>query len=118
MPCAFPLVHLAIAAALLMRDEPVIAAVAAAFSVIASAGFLSQNIGGLLRDQSSTARVSTRRFQSWILLPSDPGVLCWVFVLWAAEWPFAVAYTVLFGLNLLHISVSTRRRWRELGASR
>ncbi|WP_422116319.1 CDP-alcohol phosphatidyltransferase family protein [Brachybacterium sp. UNK5269] len=114
-----PTVHLSIAAGFLLMDAPLLAVVAAAFSVIASAAFLSQNLGGLLRDRSHTSRSRVRRHQSWLLLPADPGVLCWIFVLWAVLPFFGAAYVALFIANALHITVSTRRRWLELseGAS-
>ncbi|WP_169928844.1 CDP-alcohol phosphatidyltransferase family protein [Brachybacterium ginsengisoli] len=110
-----PAVHLTIAAGFLLHDLPVLAVAAAAFSVIASAGFLSQNLGGLLRDRSRSQRTVTRRHQSWLLLPADPGVLCWAFALWPLLPLFGAAYLALLLTNLLHITLSTRRRWAELG---
>lgn len=110
-----PAVHLTIATGFLLQGLPLFAAAAAAFSVIASAGFLSQNLGGLLRDRSQTDRTVTRRYQSWLLLPADPGVLCWAFVLWPVLPLFGGVYLALLAANALHITLSTRRRWAELG---
>lgn len=110
-----PAVHLSIGAGFLLQGAPMLALVAATYSIVASAGFLSQNLGGLLRDRSKTDRVQHRRHQSWLLLPADPGVLCWVFVLWAILPLFGAIYLALFTANILHITLSTRRRWRELG---
>lgn len=110
-----PAVHLSIAAGFLLQGIPLLAVAAAAFSVIASAGFLSQNLGGLLRDRSQTDRTVTRRHQSWLLLPADPGVLCWAFVLWPVLPLFGAAYLALLATNSLHITLSARRRWAELG---
>jgi phosphatidylglycerophosphate synthase len=110
-----PAVHLTIAVALLLQGVPVLAVLAAAFSVIASAGFLSQNLGGLLRDRSQAPRSQVRRHQSWLLLPADPGVLCWTFVLWVSLPLFGIVYLALFLCNALHFILSARRRWRELG---
>ncbi|PKI90836.1 CDP-alcohol phosphatidyltransferase [Actinomycetales bacterium SN12] len=109
-----PAVHLALATAMLLRGETVMAIVAALFSIMASAAFLSQNLGGLLRDQSRNERIEVRRFQSWLLLPVDPGVLCWTFALWPLLPLFTVVYLFLFVTNLAHVSASARRRWREL----
>lgn len=109
-----PAVHLAIAAGFLFSQMPAAAAAAALFSVLASAGFLSQNVGGLLRDNARVERTEVRRMQSWVLLPTDPGVLCWVFVLWGAPPVFTVAYVLLMLANVAHMVVSSRRRWREL----
>src|SRR5699024_4112191 len=79
------------------------------------ASFLSQNLGGLLRDRARAERVEVRRHQSWLLLPADPGVLCWTFVLWPVLSLFGLAYLVLFATNVLHFLLSASRRWRELG---
>lgn len=110
-----PAVHLTIAAGLFLQGAPALAIVAAAYSVIASAAFLSQNLGGLLRDRAQSTRSEVRRHQSWLLLPADPGVLCWTFVLWAALPLFGIVYLALFICNVLHFVLSARRRWRELG---
>lgn len=110
-----PSVHLTIAAGSLISGQWIVAVVAAGYAVAASASFLSQNVGGLLRDKSRADRARVRRFQSWILLPTDTGVLCWVFVLWASPLLFAVAYFGLFALNLIQILASAQRRWKELG---
>lgn len=109
-----PAVHLAIAAAFLMSGMTTLAVAAALFSVLASASFLSQNVGGLLRDNARVERTEVRRMQSWILLPTDPGVLCWVFVLWGVLPLFVAAYLLLMIANVAHMIFSARRRWREL----
>jgi phosphatidylglycerophosphate synthase len=109
-----PAVHLAIAAAFLMSGMTTLAVAAALFSVLASASFLSQNVGGLLRDNARVERTEVRRMQSWILLPTDPGVLCWVFVLWGVLPLFVAAYLLLMLANVAHMIFSARRRWREL----
>lgn len=110
-----PAVHLSIGAGFLLQGAPILAAVAAMYSIAASAAFLSQNLGGLLRDRSQSDRLQLRRHQSWLLLPADPGVLCWLFALWIVLPLFSAAYLALFTANILHVAFSTRRRWRELG---
>lgn len=110
-----PAVHLTIAIAMVLQGAPALAVLAAGFSVIASAAFLSQNLGGLLRDRSQAPRSQVRRHQSWLLLPADPGVLCWTFVLWVSLPLFGTVYLALFLCNALHFILSARRRWRELG---
>jgi hypothetical protein len=107
-------VHLTIATALLLQEVPAGAVIGAVFAVIASASFLSQNVGGLLRDTAGTERTRVRQGQSWILLPADPGVLCWLFAFWVSIPLFLFLYALLLVTNLLHMTMSTRRRWREL----
>ena len=110
-----PAVHLTIAAAFLLQGHPLLAVAAAGFSALTSASFLSQNLGGLLRDRALAERVDVRRHQSWLLLPVDPGVLCWTFVLWPLLPLFGLAYLALLVTNVLHFLLSASRRWRELG---
>lgn len=112
-----PAVHLGVLSAALMLGSPGLAIVAGVFSVTTSAHFLSQNLGGLLRDQVAGARLQPRRSQSWLLLPTDPGVLCWLFLLWPLVTTFSIAYTGLLILNLIHFAFSSRRRWSELVAA-
>ena len=50
------------------------------------------------------------------LLPTDPGTLCWSFILWGFAPAFAVVYTVLAAVALAHSAVSLRRRYRDLTA--
>lgn len=109
-----PLVHLSIAAGFLLADAPALAAVAALYSVSSSATFLSQNVGLLLRGRASAPLAEARRYQSWMLLPIDPGVLCWSFILWPVSWLFRAVYLFLFTMNLMHAVSSARRRWGEL----
>ena len=51
-----------------------------------------------------------------MLLPTDPGVLCWSFVLWGFGVPFMVLYTFLAAIAVAHSSISLRRRFRDLRA--
>lgn len=110
-----PAVHLSIAGGFLLQGSPTLAVVAAVYSAVASASFLSQILGSQLRDRAQAERVQVRRHQSWLLLPADPGVLCWAFVLWAVLPLFGLVYLALFLTNILHFILSARRRWRELG---
>ena len=49
-------------------------------------------------------------------MPTDPGVLCWSFVLWGLGAPFMVFYTFLAAVAVAHSSMSLRRRYRDLRA--
>lgn len=110
-----PTVHLVIAAGFLLAGWAPMAVVAMVYSVLASATFLSQNLAGLLRDKREGERERVRRLQSWLLLPADPGVLCWSFALWGIFPVFAVFYALLAVANASHMLLSAARRWRELG---
>jgi phosphatidylglycerophosphate synthase len=90
------------------------AVVALAMSVVASGQFMSQMLAEQLqRHQGGLPRRGGDR-QSFVLLPTDPGVWALSFVLWGSPAVFAVAYSLLAVLNLAHTAVSMRRRYREL----
>src|SRR5699024_8310762 len=107
-----PTVHLSVSAGFLLQGAPLLAIVAAASVALSSASFLTLILGGLLLDVSRAARAAVRRHQSWLLLPADPRVLCWTFVLWPVLSLFGLASLVLFATNGLHFLLSSSRRWR------
>lgn len=112
-----PTVHMGVLFAALLADEPILPILpilAALFSVAASAHFLSQNLGGLLRDSGGAARPPRGPLRSWLLLPTDSGTLCWLFLLWGDAVMFTAVYAVLLVLNLAHVAAATSRRWQEL----
>lgn len=77
----------------------------------------SQMLAEQLRKARSgpTSRVAPlNSLQSWLLLPTDTGVLCWSFLLWGFPQLFAWWYAGLAGIALAHSAVSLRRRYREL----
>lgn len=89
-----------------------------AFGSVVSTRFFSQILAEQLRRArgASGAEVpdpgADRR--AWLQLPSDTGVLCWLFVL--AGWPvvFFAAYSALLLANAALAAASIRRRHREL----
>lgn len=113
-----PAVHLSIVIVALSRDEvtPWLPVVAVVFTLVQTGQFSSQMLAGMLLDRRQGPRTAARRGQSWVLLPTDTGVMCWIFVLWA--WP--VVFTGVYGLVMLASLVlalaSMRRRFRELSA--
>lgn len=52
--------------------------------------------------------------RSFLLLPTDAGSLCWVFLLWGMPPVFYAAYGSLFLLNLVASAASMRRKHRAL----
>ena len=87
-----------------------------AFTVLTAGHFMSQ----ILAEQfvRAAGRKQTRggNLRSFVLLPTDPGVLCWSFVLWGFGVPFMVLYTFLAVIAVAHSSISLRRRFRDLRA--
>ena len=93
-----------------------LALVALAYGWVTSGQFMSQ----ILAEQfvRAAGRKQTRggNMRSFILLPTDPGVLCWSFVLWGLGAPFMVLYTLLAAVAIAHCAISLRRRFSDLRA--
>ncbi|MDC4233600.1 CDP-alcohol phosphatidyltransferase family protein [Actinomyces sp. B33] len=113
-----PAIHLCTATAVVLHrpETPWLAPVALVYAWVASGQFLSQ----ILAEQfvRAAGRDQTRggTLRSLILLPTDPGVLCWSFALWGLTGPFAIAYTALATAALAHSAISLSRRYRDLRA--
>jgi phosphatidylglycerophosphate synthase len=98
------------------------------FSVVQAVTYFGLILMPFLRERSrgaasSPSAVSTpgsepaeNPLRKWLILPTDYGFLCWVFVLLA--WPhlFAVVYTVLFALSAAMLALALLKWWRELTA--
>lgn len=116
-----PTIHLAVLVALVRDDRPQwLQVVALAYTVLCVAQFMSQILAEQLGARAGLdAPQVAGRAQSWVLLPTDNGTFCWLFVLWGLGPLFVIAYAGLFALNLLHTAVSMRRKYQRLtGASR
>lgn len=96
-----------------------------AFGIVVSTRFFSQILAEQLRRQSSPDHPSDPATpdpaadrRAWWQLPSDTGVLCWLFVL--AGWPvvFFTAYAALLLANAALAAASIARRQRELSVIR
>ena len=113
-----PAIHFCTAAAVMVyRPESWwLAVVALVYGWVTSGQFMSQ----ILAEQfvRAAGRKQTRggTLRSFILLPTDPGTLCWSFVLWGLGTPFAVLYTALAAIACAHSAISLRRRYRDLRA--
>ncbi|MCC2314582.1 CDP-alcohol phosphatidyltransferase family protein [Cellulomonas xiejunii] len=111
-----PALHLTVAVAWVLQERTAawVVPVALTLTVVVAGQFMSQILAEQLARRSGGPRRAGSDRQSWVLLPTDPGVWCWVFLLWGDATVFAVAYTALAVVNGLHVAVSMRRRFREL----
>jgi len=112
-----PSVHLCVAAAVLLHrpDWTWVAAVAVCFAVLGVGQFTSQILAEqLVRSRGGEDPEPSGVRKSFMLLPTDTGVLCWAFLLWGGAVAFAPFYLVLFALNLVHAAASMRRKYRKL----
>lgn len=110
-----PAIHLAALVGLWRQGGPRWVWVVAMLYCLMTAGqFMSQILAEQLSKSKATPLTHSGIRQSLLLLPSDPGVLCWLFLLWGAHSVFVPTYTAIFALNLLHTGVSMRRKYVKL----
>jgi phosphatidylglycerophosphate synthase len=89
-----------------------------AYSVVATTTFFGMILNDLLRGArgvpSSHQRGGGTAFRSLLLLPTDFGVLCWVFVLWG--WPswFIPAYALLLVASTVFLCLAAPRWFEEM----
>lgn len=90
--------------------------VAAAFVLLSAGQFMSQILAEqiLARHLVKRPDTGTALRQSVVLIPTDTGVLCLLFLVWSLPWVFAWSYATIFMISSLHATVSMRRRFREL----
>lgn len=68
-----------------------------------------------LRTGASQPRTPGTRLKSLLLLPTDYGVFCFLFLFLGAPVLFMVLYTLFFAANLLHLAMALGKWFRELG---
>lgn len=85
---------------------------------LTSAGhFMSQILAEqLLKGKADNSEAPAGTLRSWLLLPTDMGSLCWVFVLWGNPHLFIAAYGAMFLLQLAVFAASVQRKYRALSS--
>ncbi|MGV8886137.1 MAG: CDP-alcohol phosphatidyltransferase family protein [Microbacteriaceae bacterium] len=94
--------------------------IALAFCLMSAGQFMSQILAEQLSGAAVPKEVGSGIRQSWILLPTDMGVLCLAFAFWGFPTIFVIVYTALFALGVVHTLVSMRRKYvrlQRLGAA-
>lgn len=88
-----------------------------AYTLTSAGHFMSQILAEqLLKGRADTSQAPAGTLRSWLLLPTDMGTLCWVFLLWGNPELFIAAYGGLFLLQLTIIVASVRRKYRALSS--
>jgi phosphatidylglycerophosphate synthase len=110
-----PAIHLAVLVGLSrLSAAPWLQVVAILYCVVAVGQFMSQILAEQLSGRVHRPVSGAGVRQSLLTLPTDTGVLCWLFLLWGLPAAFAVAYPALFAANALHTAVSMRRKYEHL----
>ncbi|TBN57993.1 CDP-alcohol phosphatidyltransferase family protein [Glaciihabitans arcticus] len=113
-----PAIHLAVLVGLsVIPNRPDWALVIAiAYCLVSVGQFFSQILSEQLSGQRAPVDETAGLRQSWLLLPTDTGVLCLIFVTWGYPALFIAVYTAMFALNTIHTAVSMRRKYTRLVA--
>lgn len=111
-----PAIHMAVLIGFWAMGQPAwVLGVALAYCLVSVAQFMSQILAEqLARSAKIDDPPSSGHRQSFVLLPTDTGTFCWMFLLWGFPVVFVIAYTVMFALNTVHSAISMRRKYRKL----
>jgi phosphatidylglycerophosphate synthase len=109
-----PALHLAVLIGLWrVGAPPIVLAIPVIFALVSTGQFTSQILAEQLAGRTETTSTPSDR-RSWLLLPIDPGVLMWSFVLWAWQPAFVTVYAVLAAVAIGYAALSMRRKYRGL----
>ena len=118
--------HLAVAIAW-FRSAPVntdyVLLVPLCYSVVASVMFFGLIIMPTLRPQTPAPSTTSLRsaseawWRKFVLLPTDYGFLCLVFLVSGLPTLFCSLYSALFAINAVALGLALRKWWRELVAA-
>jgi len=89
------------------------------FSVVQSVTYFGLILVPFLRSASGVPKPTVQAenpWRRWLILPTDYGLLCWLFVLLPWQVPFLCAYSVVGLLSAAMLALALRKWWRELGA--
>lgn len=91
------------------------------FTVVAAVTFFAMILNDLLKAKHATRaeEVTPRRSTAWrslLLIPTDYGILCLVFVLLGAPQLFFTVYTVIFAANAAFLVLALRKWFRDMSS--
>jgi phosphatidylglycerophosphate synthase len=115
-----PAIHLAVLVGLWNQDQPSwLLAVALGYCLVSVVEFMSQILAEQLVKQHpapapTVPTPTTGTARSFLLLPTDNGTFCWIFLGWGFPPLFMVVYTTMFATNLIHTLISMRRKYVKL----
>ncbi|PPL19887.1 CDP-alcohol phosphatidyltransferase family protein [Microterricola pindariensis] len=90
--------------------------VAVAYCLVSVGQFMSQILSEQLSGTATPASESAGIRQSLVLIPTDMGTLCWIFLFWGTPEVFVWVYAAMFLANTVHAAVSMRRKYLRLRA--
>jgi phosphatidylglycerophosphate synthase len=98
-------------------DEPVLL-LPVGFSIVATVTFFGMILNDLLKGARGAASTHARGGgtlgRSMLLVPTDFGLLCLVFLLWGVPPAFLTVYALLFAVNTLFLGAASVKWFREM----
>lgn len=92
--------------------------IALGYCLVSAGQFMSQILAEQLSGPVPPRSDSSGIRQSLLLIPTDNGTLCWIFLLWGLPTIFVWVYGAMFLVNAAHAAVSMRRKYVRLVALR
>jgi phosphatidylglycerophosphate synthase len=110
-----PAIHLAVLIGFWNQQQPPWGlAVALVYCLVTVVEFMSQILAEQLAKQHSAPTPAAGLGRSFLLLPTDTGTFCWMFLVWGFPALFVVAYTAMLVMNTVHTAISMRRKYLKL----
>jgi len=110
-----PAIHLAVLVGYWNQEQPPwLLAMALAYCLVSVVEFMSQILAEQLAKRHSAPTPEAGVARSFLLLPTDTGTFCWIFLVWGIPPLFVLAYTAMFAMNLVHTVISMRRKYVKL----
>lgn len=102
-----------------LPETPVLLLIPIVFSIVASTTFSGMLLNDLLKGKHAVASTHERGggtlVRSLVLLPTDFGLVCLVFVLWGWTPAFLIGYGLLCAAAVLFLALATVKWFREIG---
>ncbi|MCU1546803.1 MAG: CDP-alcohol phosphatidyltransferase [Homoserinimonas sp.] len=111
-----PAIHLAVLVGL-WRFTPESAwplVIALAYVLVSGGQFMSQILAEQLSGEGNRPPFTGGVPQSVLLIPTDMGTLCWIFLVWGFPPAFVIVYAAMFVANAVHTAISMRRKYLRL----
>lgn len=90
------------------------------FTIVAAVAFFAMILNDLLKAKHATgAEAAPRRSTPWrslLVIPTDYGILCLIFVLLGAPQLFFTVYTVIFAANAAFLALALHKWFRDMAA--
>lgn len=88
--------------------------IAIGYCLVSVGQFMSQILAEQLSGAAAPRSDASGIRQSLLLIPTDNGTLCWIFLLWGMPSIFVWVYAAMFLANTVHAAVSMRRKYVRL----